>query len=384
MENKYHPAIVVVAYNRPFSLKRLLTSLKAAKKITQAKLIISIDNQEPHNPEVKKIAESFIWPYGEKEIILQPLKLGLRNHILKCGDLSEKYGSVIILEDDLFVSPFFYDYTIQALSFYGDCNSIGGISLYNQPREEVGDKPFRPFDDGSGVYFMQVPSSWGQAWSKNQWINFRNWYNTEPELATLNLPAKIINWPDTSWKKYFFGYLVHIGKFFVFPRISVTTNFNDPGIHLKSKINHDGQSPLIMLDSVYQFRIFEESYCKYDAFFEILPSSIKHINPALKDFSFEVDLYGRREINSVTAPYMLTSKPANRFELCFKRALKPHEVNVMLNLEGKDLFLCKKEDILPFKNKYAKRIADFRYFYYRRLPSIKTIIYNYFCNKFNS
>lgn len=33
--------------------------------------------------------------------------------------MTEKYGAVMILEDDLFVSPDFYNYAMQALERYG-------------------------------------------------------------------------------------------------------------------------------------------------------------------------------------------------------------------------------------------------------------------------
>jgi len=56
---EYNPVIVVVAYNRSDSLLRLLKSLSQAKEISGAKLIISIDNQEPHNLDVKKVAEEY-------------------------------------------------------------------------------------------------------------------------------------------------------------------------------------------------------------------------------------------------------------------------------------------------------------------------------------
>jgi hypothetical protein len=159
----YNPVIVVVAYNRPVSLKRLLSSLEKSRSIENAKLIISIDNQEPRNFNVKEIAEEFHWPFGEKEVIYQKQRLGLRKHILQCGDLAKKYGSVIILEDDLFVSPVFYEYTIDALKYYDNDENIAGISLYNPPIHDLCSNPFRPIQNESDVYFMQFPSSLGQA-----------------------------------------------------------------------------------------------------------------------------------------------------------------------------------------------------------------------------
>lgn len=379
--NQYTPVIVVVAFNRPSSLKRLLSSLKAGKKISSAKLIISIDNQEPDNLIVKEVAETYIWPFGEKEVIYQKQRLGLRKHVLQCGDYASTYGSVIILEDDLFVSPFFYDYAVKALSYYDNEEQIGGISLYNQPYEEISHKPFTTVNDGSDVYFLQFPSSLGQAWTKKQWEHFRNWYETNPDLSELNLPDKVYDWPETSWKKYFCAFLVKMNRYFVFPKISMTTNFNDPGTNLKMLVNHDGQTKLNIFDLEYRFINFERSYCVYDVYFELKSDSIKLFNPDLNKYSFETDLYGRRNIQKVKMPYILTSRPVKNAILGYQRALKPHEMNVILNLSGKDIFLCKTENVRPINNITARIILDYQYYFHRRLPSFKVLLYNFYIRR---
>ena len=116
-----NPPIVVVGFNRPVSLKRILASLNQAyyPEHTTIKLIISIDKSDT-NKEVLAIAENFEWKFGEKTVNYQKENLGLRKHIIQCGNYSLKYESVIILEDDLFVSPNFYLYAQKALGFSND------------------------------------------------------------------------------------------------------------------------------------------------------------------------------------------------------------------------------------------------------------------------
>ena len=111
------PAIVVVTYNRPESLKRLLSSLINADYQEQnIPLIISIDYQNSNeHDKVVEIAKSFVWAKGPKLIVNHTENLGLRNHVLKCGDLVYDYGSIIMLEDDIFVSQQFYNYTAQTI-----------------------------------------------------------------------------------------------------------------------------------------------------------------------------------------------------------------------------------------------------------------------------
>jgi len=94
--------------------------------------------------------------------------------------------------------------------------------------------PFIPLNDASHAYFMQVPCSWGQAWLKEHWSAFESWYSTNLENEYNDdptLPANIVYWPATSWKKYFFKYMVEHDKYFVYPTCSYATNFGDKGQH---------------------------------------------------------------------------------------------------------------------------------------------------------
>jgi len=378
---KYSPVIVVVAFNRPKSLERLLFSLKQAKNIENAKLIISIDHDEPKTVLVKKIADDFIWPFGEKEVIYHNQRLGLRRHVLQCGDFAKTYGSVIILEDDLFVSPYFYDYTVQALSYYDNDERIGGISLFNPPREELYEKPFVPINDNSDVYFMQFPSSLGQAWTGKQWEHFREWYNNEPDISVIHLPDKVFTWPETSWKKYFCAFLVKFNKFVAFPKISLTTNFNDPGSNMKFNVNHEGQTQLKIGNSNFRFINLRDSYCIYDVYFEIMQEGLNKIIQGLDEYPYEMDLYGRKNIEKITKPYIITTRQIINPINSYKRALKPHEMNVIFKLKGTDIHLGKKEDVLPNQNKNARAISDYQYYVFRRLPRFTMLIYNYILRK---
>src|SRR5687768_8098504 len=101
------PAIVITAYNRPEGLSRLLKSVAdASYDSNNVTLVISIDKSDSN--KVYELADSFEWKYGQKKVIKHNEHLGLKEHILRCGDLTDQYGSIILLEDDLIVSPWFY------------------------------------------------------------------------------------------------------------------------------------------------------------------------------------------------------------------------------------------------------------------------------------
>ena len=95
---------------------------------------------------------------------------------------------------------------------------------------------FRPLDEDADVFFLQIPSSWGQGWTKNQWHGFRKWFEQRQNDSISEadkVPPNVVDWPESSWKKYFFAYMIESNKYFVYPRISLSTNFHDPGTHHK-------------------------------------------------------------------------------------------------------------------------------------------------------
>lgn len=343
------PIIVVATYNRPNSLKRLLNSLDNAnyQENTEVQLVISIDFQDSKaHDECVVIANDFIWKFGTKKVVTHNVNLGLRKHILSCGDLSYLNGSVIVLEDDLFVSPFFYLYASQTLDYYKDTPEIGGVSLYNHKRNFNNFLPFEILETTSSVYFMQIASSWGQAWTSEQWSQFKIWYDQEPDLDEIFIPNYVKNWPDSSWLKYFMGYLVEKDKYFVYPKSSLSTNFGDSGTHNATN-NTNSQVPLLMDYQSFVFSKFENSINKYDAFFEINTAVLKKLNVALQYFDFEVDLFGTKDLKKIKSQYLLTSKKLkkNEFVQSFGLDLRPMASNVVFNIEGGDIYLTEVKNI---------------------------------------
>ena len=202
------PAIVLPIYNRPDCLKRLLRSLLSADFSGvdgEIPLVFSLEGGT--SPDCRALALETPWPYGPKRVVEQPTRLGVRHHILACGDLTETYGSVIVLEDDLTVSPGFYAFAKQAAEFYTPDPRIGGVSLYAFIFNEYGFFPFVPMDDGNDVYFVQSTSSWGQLWTREQWAKFRGWLRDSEgpkNLASdVRLPQRMREWPESSWKKLY-------------------------------------------------------------------------------------------------------------------------------------------------------------------------------------
>jgi len=316
------PTIVVIAYKREQSLDRLLQSLtRATYPAKNVRLVISIDKSD--NEKVTDAANGFIWNFGEKIILHHRERLGLKNHVLFCGDLTNEYGSIIMLEDDLFVSPYFYTYALLSSEFYRDDDHVAGISLYNHMFNEVAVFPFYPIDDGSDVYFLQIAASWGQLFWKHKWQLFREWYKINSDITEIkDVPASILRWPESSWKKHFIGYLVATNKYFVYPRISLATNYSDSGENYRMDTARN-QVPILYGEKRWVFRTFEESEIKYDPFCEICTDYIKKREPDLLKYrNLVIDLYGNRPLINDPEYCFITSKPSKkpikRYGLNFK------------------------------------------------------------------
>ena len=91
----YKPTIVVVAYRRLNTLSRLLDSINDAYYTSnEINLIISIDYHDT-NKDVVDYANKFEWKHGNKTVVTHGSNLGLRKHIIECGDYAIKYDSII-------------------------------------------------------------------------------------------------------------------------------------------------------------------------------------------------------------------------------------------------------------------------------------------------
>lgn len=354
-----NPVIVVVAFNRESSLKRLLTSLERASYPKKVKLVISID--KGNNKDVLQSAQDFIWSHGEKEVVYQSENLGLKQHILQCGDLSEKYGSVIILEDDLYVSPYFYEYTMQALDYYKDDNRISQISLYRYPVNNNTKDRFIPLEEASDNFFMNVASSWGQAWNFKQWSQFRQWLKINDLSITYHddLPDFVIKWKETSWLKYFIKYNVDTERFTLFPKVSLTTNFSDSGTHVTIDDIYMYQQPLMIDNKLFDFKSLDESKAIYDAYYELHPMAIQRLFPEYQGMT--MDLYGSKCLEKVTTKYLASVKKCKRPIRSFAMSLKPHEINLIDKLEGEQISIGLTSD---FEESVPDNVTNIRFRYY--------------------
>ena len=333
-----NPAIVVVGYNRPDTLKRLLQSVgNATYHDGDINLIISLDKAD-NEEDVVKVANDFEWRFGKKTIRRFPERQGLRKHIIQCGDMTEKYGAVIILEDDLLVAPDYYEYVKAALDYYENEESITGIALYSHEWNGYARKNFVPMADQYDTYLGQYSITWGQCWNHKWWSQFKTWYLTHEGKLVENpkIPMNINHWSDRSWGKYFVNYIVEKDKYYVIPRISRSTNCSDIGEHVRIADNVHQVRLMTGLVESYHFAPVKMAQ-KYDIYFENI--NIKDVFDEGIKKGLVVDLagYGRLEkgkrylLSTLQLPYKIVKS--------YGLQLRPYEMNVIQNVPGNCIHL---------------------------------------------
>ncbi|MFB9051448.1 glycosyltransferase [Formosa undariae] len=356
--------IVIATYNRPESLNRLLKSIENANypKSYKIDLIVSCDYSGVFDCE--NVANDFSWKFGEKKVIAHKNNLGLRKHILYCGDLVKDYDGIIMLEDDLWVAPNFFKFIIEADQFYKGDERIGQISLYTNQIDEYSNSRFVPLDQAADVFFMQVPSSWGQYWTKEQWLAFKDCYERGDLKIDKNslLPEDVLHiWPESSWKKYFYNYLVKKDLFVVYPNKALSTNFGEAGTHYFQKHLHN-QAVLDNSNGKYKFVTLEASNSVYDYNLEYHKDNSNYVlSQSLQGYDVEFDLNGTKNLNKINSEYLISSKTCLKPIKQFGYDLIPKELNITYNLEGDFYTLAKTSDFsseIP-KDKIMKRNIQF-------------------------
>lgn len=370
-------AIVAIGYNRPYSLLRLLRSLENAEYDGDVSLFISIDKSQIQN-EVVKVISSFYWSHGNKKIIVRKKRMGLRDHVLSCGDLVLEYDALIMFEDDIVVSPQFFHYVNQTLSFYKNDERVAGISLYKHETHPGVFRPFIPYYNGYDVFFMQFAQSWGQCWTKQMWKQFKNWYNDNINMDLGKddlLPSYIANWNNQSWLKYFMRYVVEKDLYFVYPYVSLSTNAADPGEHNVAG-NNDFQVALEFGAKKFRFPK-QKDEVKYDVFFE----RQNYCGSFETEGKVVLDLYGLRR-NYLNADFVFSTKELPyKVEKSIQLKYRPMECNLLFMEHGDGINLynlrkpapkCKMDSKIV--TRYDVRATSFKQMIILGLDELKDVI----------
>lgn len=161
--------VVVIAYNRPDKVRRLISRLADLKP---ERIIFAVDGPKPGKPsdvakvaEVQSLAEQFTWT-SKVETRFRPTNLGLRAAVTDVVTHAvSEFGQAIIMEEDTVPGRNWFPYAQHMLNEHRDTRSIEHISGYNLVPDQF------QTQHGRGSRLSRYPESiawatWDRAWEQ--------------------------------------------------------------------------------------------------------------------------------------------------------------------------------------------------------------------------
>lgn len=192
MNNNLAP-IVLFVYNRLDHTKKTIDALSKNELANETDLYVYSD--APANitkvESVLKVREYLKTIKGFKsiKIIEREYNYGIERSVATAvTEVVNKYGKIIVVEDDIVTSKYFIKFMNTSLDFYKDNDKVSVISGYNHPNSLL---PI-PKDYQNDVYFFQrnCSSGWG-TWSSV--INKVKWdYSLEDDILSDRIIRKKI------------------------------------------------------------------------------------------------------------------------------------------------------------------------------------------------
>lgn len=241
--------LVLFVYNRLDHTTQTIKALQKNKLADESELFIYSDAAK-HEADAKKVDEirkyiNSIKGFKKINIILREDNFGLAKSIIDgVTDIVNRYGKIIVLEDDLVTSPFFLQFMNNALDTYEKNTDIASVSAYMFPVSF----PKNEF------YFLPFISSWGWATWKDSWKLFEkdgkkllNEIKQENRLQAFNLDNSYpytkmlknqIKGKNNSWAIRWNASLFINQKLSLWPSTSLVENIGFDGSGTHCNINY--------------------------------------------------------------------------------------------------------------------------------------------------
>ena len=262
--------VAVFAFNRPEHLKNLLDSLGANQHADDTPVVIFLDgprNDYDRDQQVKilKMLERE-FPFKSLEIIVSTENRGLANSIRSgVTKMLIANSRVIVLEDDLLVSPSFLGFMNRGLEIYAECLEVASIHGYQYPIKGNLSEPV----------FLRGADCWGWATWRDRWalvsfdahkliskimdLNLVEAFNLSGDIDYFGLLQKQAMGEVDSWAICWHASMFLQEKLTLFPPASLVQNTGNDGSGVHSGVNSHFETELGNYD-VWEFpMVIEES-----------------------------------------------------------------------------------------------------------------------------
>ena len=250
----YAPIIIFV-YNRADHFIQTYNALAACKEAKESDLFIFSDGakNESGKEKVNEVRSAVAAiknsdDFRSVTVNESPVNKGLAASVIAgVTQVIDKYGKVIVVEDDCKVSPYFLNYINKALDYYKNNKKIGSIAGYipmiNLPDDYKNDV-FAAYRSCSWTW-----ATWQDRWNGVDWDlkDIKDFYRSPGLIKKLNSNGsdrfirlyRQTKGNGSSWSVRFGAHLVKNKLLTVYPRYSYNSNIgcDESGVHSKSEDN---------------------------------------------------------------------------------------------------------------------------------------------------
>lgn len=183
MERKLAPVAIFV-YNRLENTKEVVEALKNNYLAKETDVFVFSDGPKPNSPKSKEGVEKVrrylktVTGFKSFNVIEREVNIYLERNIIEgVTETVNKYGKIIVLEDDGISAPNFLTFMNQALDFYEDKTRIMHIASFTFIK--------MPNNNRRTIIWRYTENT-GGGWAtwKNRWEKF-HWFKSENEALAL-------------------------------------------------------------------------------------------------------------------------------------------------------------------------------------------------------
>lgn len=279
--------ILIIGFNRPVHLKYCLDAVFKSKSVAAFEFIFILDCALNENisfeyKECKKIFDLYLIKaksLGVKaRFIDRKINLGLKKNIISAiNKEANSYHFVVVLEDDIIVNRYFFDFILKYQHLLKEDSAYGCISgnlPFSFSKENSATEAISHFYmncwgwAGSTISFKNVIFDPAEAYkifkklSEKKRFNFYNKGTSKWQLKA-NLSGK-----KNTWAVYWYLYLFSKNQKTIYPSRSLTLNIGNDGSGVNS-----GKTDILTHAEIMKFTnaehfFLQSSYVKEDSLFD--------------------------------------------------------------------------------------------------------------------
>lgn len=254
--------IVIFAYKRVGHLQKVLEALEKNQEAQESELFIFVDgwkNEEEKRAvkEVHNFLDQYVLEKRFKNIFMhtEERNKGLANSVISgVTKVLDQYEKVIVIEDDICVSPGFLSYMNEALNYYENESEIWSVTGYTPPLKCL--KKYKKDVYATCRFCSWSWGIWKDRWEKVDWTvsDYKGFLESEEKQkmfarAGADLPGMLksqMNGKIDSWAiRCSYGQFCN-KAYTIAPRVSLIKN-----------IGHDGTGTHCGANTKYESKVAE-------------------------------------------------------------------------------------------------------------------------------